>query len=61
MDKHDFANNMKSDWNNLYRIGGVAALVIVGLVPIQIIILVISPPPTTVMGFFSLFQQKLST
>jgi hypothetical protein len=45
-------------WKCLYRIGGVAALVGVALIPIQIIIFVVWPPPTTVSDWFTLFQDN---
>ena len=45
-------------WKNLLKAGGVAALVMLAIMVAQIIIFVIWPPPTTVEGFFSLFQQS---
>jgi hypothetical protein len=45
-------------WKSLYRIGGVAALVGVALIPIQIIFFVFWPPPTTVTDWFTLFQDN---
>jgi len=49
---------MRSAWIGLYRIGGFAALLVAVFVPIQIIVFVASPPPTTVMGWFTLFQDN---
>lgn len=48
----------KSDWRWLYRLGGIAALTIVALIPIQIVVYVVSPPPDTVAGFYELFQRS---
>lgn len=45
-------------WKNLLKAGGVAALVMLAIMVAQIMIFVIWPPPTTVEGFFSLFQQS---
>ena len=45
-------------WKNLYKIGGAAALLVAVFVPIQIIVFVISPPPSTVIGWFTLFQDN---
>jgi hypothetical protein len=42
----------------MYRAGGVAALVMLGIMAIQIIVYVIWPPPTTVEGFFTLFASS---
>jgi hypothetical protein len=43
----------------LNRIGGIAALAVVVLIPIQAAIFILWPPPTTVLGYFSAFQSNL--
>jgi hypothetical protein len=48
----------RSAWTGLYRIGGVAALGIVALIPIQAIVFVLWPPPTTVVDYFTIFQTN---
>jgi len=45
-------------WKWLYKIGGAAALLSVVFFPIQILVFIISPPPTTVTGWFTLFQNN---
>jgi len=45
-------------WMGLYRLGGVAALTVVGIMIVQIIIFVLWPPPETVEGFFALMQAR---
>jgi len=45
-------------WKPLYKVGGVAALILLGLIPIQIIIFIAHPPPSTVIGYFALFQNN---
>ena len=45
-------------WKALYRVGGAAALTIVGLMAIQIIIFIALPPPGTVIGYFTLFHKN---
>jgi hypothetical protein len=45
-------------WKNLYKIGGAAALLVALFVPIQIVVFIISPPPGTVIGWFTLFQDN---
>ena len=47
-----------SDWKSLYKIGGVAALLSVVFLPIQIAVCLMSPPPDTVIGWFRLFQDN---
>lgn len=48
----------RSAWASLYRIGGIAALGIVALIPIQAIVYVLWPPPTTVVDYFTIFQMN---
>jgi hypothetical protein len=45
-------------WATLFRIGGIAALGVVALVPIQAVIFVLWPPPTTVLDYFTVFQTN---
>jgi len=47
-----------SAWKPLYRVGGAAALTIVVLFVLQIIVFVASPPPSTVIGYFTLFHKN---
>jgi hypothetical protein len=47
-----------STWQPLSRAGGAAALTIVGIMVIQIIVFIVSPPPSTVLGYFTLFHQN---
>jgi hypothetical protein len=48
----------ESAWKPLYRVAGVAALLIVVFIPIQSIVFVLWPPPNTVIGRFTLFQHN---
>lgn len=50
--------NDNSNWNWLYKLGGIAALIIVLFIPIQSFIYISFPPPTTVIGYFTLFQNN---
>ena len=45
-------------WKNLYRIAAFAAVAIVILIPVQILVFVINPPPSTAEDFFILFQNN---
>ena len=47
-----------SGWKSLYRVGGAAALIMAVFIPIQFIIFVAWPPPSTVIGWFTLFQNN---
>ena len=44
------ADSTPTDWKKLYRTGALAALAIVVLVPLQIVVFVVWPPPATVSG-----------
>src|SRR5579885_846405 len=52
------AEMKESAWKSLYRIGAVAALLVVVLYVIQIIVFVASPPPGNVVGYFTLFHRN---
>ncbi len=45
-------------WHWLHKIGGVAALIMAIIIPLQLIVFIVSPPPTTVTGWFTLFQNN---
>lgn len=46
------------NWSKLYRIGGLSALLIVALIPIQLIVFISYPPPTNAADFFELFNRS---
>jgi hypothetical protein len=48
----------KINFQPLYRIAQFLALTMLILIPLQIVIYVIAPPPDTVKGFFELYQQN---
>ncbi len=50
--------NIETRWNSLFKIGGISALVIVLIIPIQSYFFIVFPPPTTVIGFFELLQRN---
>jgi hypothetical protein len=52
------AETAESAWKVLYRVGGAAALTVVLLYVIQIMVFVVSPPPNSVIGFFTLFHKN---
>lgn len=45
-------------WKGLFVAGGVAAFSMLVLMIVQIIVFVLWPPPATVSGYFSLFQES---
>jgi len=47
-----------SNWKSLYKFGGAAALIVAALFPIQIIVMIAYPLPSTVIGYFTLFQSN---
>lgn len=47
---------IKGDFSPLFRAARVLALTMLILIPVQILIFVIAPPPETVEGFFDLFR-----
>src|SRR5215207_1798565 len=53
-------NNSKSTyaWQTLHRVGGTAALAVLVLIPIQMVVFFLWPPPNTVIGWFTLFQDN---
>lgn len=48
-----------SNWKSLYRVGGAAAVAVLVFIPIQMIIFLLWPPPSTVIGWFTLFQNNI--
>jgi len=45
-----------SRWKSLHRVGCWAALTVLVFIPIQMIVFFVWPPPSTVVGWFTLFQ-----
>ena len=52
------AETSDAGWRGLYRVGGVAALLMFVLTLVQSFIFVAYPPPSTVIDFFTLFQKN---
>ncbi|HKR04571.1 MAG TPA: hypothetical protein VJY62_08030 [Bacteroidia bacterium] len=47
-----------SQWKGLYNIAGVSAIIMVIFIPLQMAVFVLFPPPSTVIGWFELFQKN---
>jgi hypothetical protein len=49
---------MDPGWKPLYRITGYAVLIMLTIIPIQLIVFSVSPPPGDALGWFALFQDS---
>lgn len=47
-----------AQWRGLVRLGAAAAVFVVVMIPLQTAVFLLSPPPSTVEGFFALFQEN---
>lgn len=47
-----------SNWKSLCKFGGAAALIVAVLFPIEIIVMIAYPLPSTIIGYFTLFQSN---
>lgn len=52
------AAQAEADWKPVYRIGGAAALISVAIIITAVSVYLISPPPTTVLDWFTLFHRN---
>ena len=52
--------NLQSDtqWSSIYRVAVTLSILMLLIIPLQIIIFAVSPPPQTVEQFFSLYHQN---
>ena len=51
-------NTLDPQWRNLRRSGAVAAVITAILIPVQIAVFILWPPPTSVADWFSLFHSN---
>ncbi len=47
-----------SGWRALFRVAGIAAFSVVALIPVQALVYILWPPPTTVRDYFSVFERN---
>lgn len=52
------SSNSTHSWQILHTIGGIAALAVLVLIPIQMVVFFLWPPPNTVIDWFRLFQTN---
>lgn len=45
-------------WQTLHRVGGISALAVLVLIPIQMVVFFLWPPPSSVIDWFALFQDN---
>jgi len=50
--------NTDFNWKKLYKIAGISALVIVLIIPVQVVIFSLFPPPEDTIGFMKLFHDN---
>jgi len=50
--------NNEYNWKKLYRIAGISALVIVLIIPVQVVVFSVFPPPEDSIGFIELFHDN---
>ncbi len=58
MNRATDASTAESVWKPLYKTGGIAALIMAVIIPIQSFVFIAYPPPDTVIGYFTLFQKN---
>jgi hypothetical protein len=55
---HPYRESLDASWNGLYKIGAIAALISAAIVPIQIVVFIVWPPPSSVVEWFALFREN---
>ncbi len=50
--------NTDFNWKKLYKVAGISALVIVLIIPVQVVIFSVFPPPEDSIGFIQLFHDN---
>lgn len=48
----------ETGWRGLFRLAAVGAVCVAAAIPVQVAIFVLSPPPTTVVAYYALFQRS---
>lgn len=52
------SGHIDTRWNDILKVGGIASLIIVSLIPFQLFIFTVWPPPENALDFFALFQKN---
>ncbi|TKB96902.1 hypothetical protein [Pedobacter cryophilus] len=47
-----------SRWNNLFKMAVIAAIIMAIMIPVQVLVFLVYPPPSSVEGFFRLFNEN---
>jgi hypothetical protein len=47
-----------TDWHSLFQLAGIGAFAVVALIPIQGLVYILWPPPTTVVDYLKVFQTN---
>ena len=48
----------ESGWHTLFQCAGISALTVVALIPVQALVYIVWPPPSTVLEYFSVFEHN---
>jgi len=56
--KKELLSGDVDNWHKLLKFGGIAALIVVLLIPFQIVIFAAYPPPADPLSFYELFRQN---
>ena len=51
-------DDRSTDWHTLYRLGGIGALTVMALIPIQGLVYILWPPPVSAVDYFRVFQSN---
>lgn len=55
---HSSPETLDPHWKSLCKVGGFAALIIAALIPVQAVFFIVWPPPGTVIGYFTRYQNS---
>lgn len=58
MEHSDSSMIPEKDWKGLLKAGGIMAFVVIGLIPIQMIVFILYPPPETALEFINLYHEN---
>lgn len=58
MKEPEYLSGISSQWNNLFKIAGASAVLMIIFIPIQVVVYILYPPPSAIIGWFELFQNN---
>jgi hypothetical protein len=48
----------KNQWSSLFKVASFSAILVVAFIPIQMTVFMVNPPPTSIVGWFDLFNRN---